>query len=360
MLKYKSYLDGVHRKVLHIDKSKYKWRLDQSERVSSYTDEFFNNFIKTLKDTDFICYPYVKELKKKIAKHDNIDGIHNIFLTPGSDQAIRTMFDLCVEPGSEVLSTNPCFPMYDVYSSLYQAKLTSVEYNENLEWSMSDMIKSITDKTSLVIVANPNNPIGDYKSRDELNELFIYTESKGIPVLVDEAYIQFLPNHYDKEASIREGFKFQNVVTCRTFSKALGGAGARIGYMITNRPFMEKIEKWRMMHEITGCSVKFGSYILDNYSEVQDYINRTNFEKYMLIDKLSEKYDVIGGHCNWIHVNDKDDNNFICSVLDRYPDVTYKAGVSIPHDERTNWLRLTIGPDLQNQKFMKEIIDGKD
>ena len=77
---------------------------------------------------------------------------------------------------------------------------------------------------------------------DELNELFIYTQSKGIPVLIDEAYIQFVPNHYDCDACITDGLKFQNVVFCRTFSKALGGAGARIGYIITNRPFMEKIE----------------------------------------------------------------------------------------------------------------------
>lgn len=356
MIKYKSHLDNIYRKDPHVDKSKYKWRLDQSERVSGYSDEFFNGFINTLKDTDFICYPYVKELKEKIAKHHNISGINNIFLTPGSDQAISTMFDLCVEPGSEVLTTNPCFPMYNVYSELYQAKLKSVDYNRNLEWSVNDMIKSITDKTSLIIIANPNNPIGDYKKPSELIDLFIYAQEKRIPVLVDEAYVQFVPSHY--ETCITKGFKFQNVVTCRTFSKALGGAGVRIGYMITNRPFMERIEKWRLMHEITGVAAKFGSYVLDNYSEVQSYVDSTNYEKQLLIEKLSKKYDVIGGHCNWIHVNDKNDNEFICSVLDKCEDVTYRAGVSVPYDERTNWLRLTIGPDLHKQEFMKEIMNG--
>ena len=54
----------------------------------------------------------------------------------------------------------------------------------------------------------------------------------------------------------------------------------------------------------------------------------------------------------------KNDNKFICSILDKYKDVTYRAGVSVPHDDRTNWLRLTIGPDLHKQKFMKEIINA--
>ena len=111
------------------------------------------------------------------------------------------------------------------------------------------------------------------------------------------------------------------------------------------------------MHEVTGIASKFGSYIMDNYSEVDNYIDSTNYEKHLLIEKLSKKYDVIGGHCNWIHINDKNDNEFICSVLDKYKDVTYKVGVSIPYDDRTNWLRLTIGPDLHKQEFMKEIIN---
>ena len=118
MIKYKTYLDNIHRKDPHVDKSKYKWRLDQSERVSGYSDDFFSNFIDTLKDTDFICYPYVKELKQKIAKHHNIDGINNIFLTPGSDVAIRTMFDLCVTTNSEVLTfskKSALYPTFDEY-----------------------------------------------------------------------------------------------------------------------------------------------------------------------------------------------------------------------------------------------------
>ena len=62
----------------------------------------------------------------------------------------------------------------------------------------------------------------------------------------------------------------------------------------------------------------------------------------------------IATHPKWsfVKINDKNDNEFICSVLDKYSDVVYKAGVSIPHDERVNWLRLTVGPGLHQQKFI--------
>ena len=358
MVKIKPHIAEVYRKDPHIDKSKYKWRLDQSERVSGYSNEFFNGFLSTLNDTDFICYPCVKSLKEKISQHHNIQGINNIFLTPGSDVAIRTMFDLCVEPGTEVVSTNPCFPMYGVYSQLYQAKLKSVKYNRNLKWSIKGMIDSISDKTSLIIIANPNNPIGDYKTPNELTELFIYTHEKGIPVLIDEAYVQFVPETFG--TCLTEGFKFQNVVVCRTFSKALGGAGARIGYMVTNKPFIDQIKKWRVMHEVTGPAVKFGCYILDNYHIVKEYIQKTNDEKNNLKTALEQKYDVIDSYCNWLHINDKTDNKFICSILDEYKDIIYKAETEIPYDSRKNWIRLTVGPGLYEQEFFNRIINTND
>ena len=102
MLKIKPHLNDVIRKNIYVDKSQYNWRLDQSERVSGYSSDFFNDFIKTLSDTDFICYPYLKEFKYTLAEHHDIKTIDNLFVTPGTDQCIKAMFDLCVTPGSEV------------------------------------------------------------------------------------------------------------------------------------------------------------------------------------------------------------------------------------------------------------------
>ena len=68
-------------------------------------------------------------------------------------------------------------------------------------------------------------------------------------------------------------------------------------------------------------------------------------------------YDVIGGHCNWVHINSEDDNKKLCEILDRCTDVTYKAGVKIPFDDRTNWLRMTVGPNLMETNFIKRALE---
>ena len=92
---------------------------------------------------------------------------------------------------------------------------------------------ALNENTSLVIIANPNNPIGDWVSNKKLRELFIKTQKMGIPVLIDEAYQEFV--EMDDESCLTMGFKFANVVCCRTFSKAKGAAGIRVGYMVSNK-----------------------------------------------------------------------------------------------------------------------------
>ena len=362
MIKYKKYLDDVVRYEVDKDKSQYEWRLDQSERITEFPKKFWDDWIDSIKQTDFITYPYVNQLKTRLSKHYGVKN-ENVFITPGSDIGIRTMFDVFVTPGSEVLSTFPCFPMYEVYSQLYQARFRQVPYEhgpdwpqtEGLYWPIDIMLDRINENTSLVIIANPNNPIGDFKPSYEMKEIFEKTQDMGIPVLIDEAYAEFVERQED--TCIKTGLLYDNVMTSRTFSKAKGAAGVRIGYVISNKFMIEKLMKFRMMHEITGPAAKFGIHILDNYDVVEDYVKATNESKAKLIEMFEPtEANVIGGDCNWIHLHDWLDNEFYTDILDKY-DISYKAGCTIPYDGRDNWLRLTVGPGLENTKFIKEMVN---
>ena len=175
-VKHKSYLNNVTRVEVDKDKSKFEWRLDQSERLVNFPDEFWDKFLSDLNQNDFICYPYVNKVKQKIAEHHNLQDTKNIFITPGTDVAIRTLFDVFVIPGSNVISTSPCFPMYDVYSKLYGAEIKKVEYNEKLTWSIDNLLELVDDRTSLIMIANPNNPLGDLIPKTKLVELFSITQ----------------------------------------------------------------------------------------------------------------------------------------------------------------------------------------
>tara|TARA_B100000287_G_scaffold171381_1_gene161607 strand:+ start:3492 stop:4568 length:1077 start_codon:yes stop_codon:yes gene_type:complete len=356
MVKYREHIDDVHRVEVDKNKSNYEWRLDQSERLIDFPKKFWDDFLGSINQNDFITYPYVYQLKHKLAEHHNFNNTNGIFLVPGSDLAIRTMFDVFVKPKSNVITTSPCFPMYEVYSKLYDSEFRQVPYEEDLTWSIDKLMDMLNDDTSLVIIANPNNPIGDWVPNMKLRDFFIKTQKMGIPVLMDEAYQEFV--NKDRESCLTMGFKFANVVCCRTFSKAKGGAGIRVGYMVSNKNMMNLISKFRIMHEITGPAAKFACHILDNYDIVEKYIEDTNMEKSLLVHEFKKAgYDVIGGHCNWIHINGEDDNQKLCEVLDEYPNVTYKAGAKIPFDNRKNWLRMTVGPNLRETDFIKRLLE---
>ena len=353
MLKVKKWLYDVERKESLIDKSKYKFRLDQSERVDEFSNEFFNGFLKTLNQTDFITYPYLHKLKNNIALYNNVD-IKNVFLTPGSDMAIKTMFEICVSSGSEVLSTIPSFPMYDVYCNIHNGTFKTVKYNKNLTYSINSLCKMVNDKTSLIILANPNSPIGDYKTEEELKPILELSNKLNIPLLIDEAYVEFSPGTLKDLV-----FKYNNVCVSRTFSKAWGAAGIRLGYLIGDEDIMNVINKCRIMYEVTGITAKFGCYLLENVNEVVNYRDSIIREKEILYDKLIESgFDVVSSHANWIHFNDNDNNQIATNILNDRKDISYKGYTEIPYDDRDNWIRLTIGQNLHKEDFMKEIING--
>ena len=353
MLKVKKWLYDVERKESLIDKSKYKFRLDQSERVDDFSNKFFNDFLKNIKQTDFITYPYLYELKNKIASHNDVN-VNNIFITPGSDMAIKTMFEICVTSDSEVLSTAPSFPMYSVYSSIHNGIFKTIQYDEDLTYSIDYLCSMVNDKTSLVILANPNSPIGDYKTEEELKPILELTNKLQIPLLIDEAYVEFSPGTLKHLV-----FKYNNVCVSRTFSKAWGAAGIRLGYLIGDKDIMNVINKCRIMYEVTGITAKFGCYLLENVNEIVNYRDSIIREKEILCDKLIESgFDVVSSHANWIHFNDNDNNQIATNILNDRKDISYKGCTEIPYDDRDNWIRLTIGQNLHKEDFMKEIING--
>lgn len=348
----KDWLQNVNRiHTVTEDKSKYFLRLDQNERIFEFGDRFFKDFLKTIKDTDIIAYPSSKEFLYKLSKYLGVYD-YNLYLSGGSDQIIKVMFETFVNSGDEVIVTDPCFPMYNVYCKLFNATQIKIKYNEKLEFNIQDIIYKITAKTSLIIIANPNSPIGDYHYKAEFKELLDATRLVGIPVLIDEAYVEYSPgtllnliNEYD------------NVAICRTFSKGMNAAGIRLGYLISNNYIIDLVSKWRHMHPINGIAARFGLYVLDNLSYINSYIHNTILSREEVVKQLKYVgYDVINSQGNWIHFNDRQDNKYVSEILNSYDNISSRDGCIIPYDNRKNWVRLTVGPNLDSYPFFKKIL----
>jgi len=342
----KPHLHKVKRIFDYTDKSEYDFILNQSERSQPIPQSYYTKFLRSLKQEDFAYYPNTKNFKEKICNFYNVKP-ENLFLSDGSDIGIKSIFETFTTCGN-IVTSEPSFPMYEVYSSLYNCQYKGIHYDKDTrQLSIEHMLKFVDDETQLIILANPNSPIGDYKTIDEIKPLL----DTGIPVLIDEAYIEFS----DKESFIKYIDDYPNLIITRTFSKAFGAAGCRVGMTFSNPHYIENISKFRQMYEISGVSMKYCEFLLDNHHIVEKYINDVVEERKKILT-LMKDFSILNSEANWIHFNTHDDNLKTKQILDKHK-VLVKYCKIHPYGKRENWCRITIQPGLSEQEFFKELLN---
>jgi len=340
----KDYLKQVVRKSYTEDKLSYDIVLDQSERFVNYDDKIFQSFLSTLTQHDFSLYPNTYSFNQTIAdfygvKNEEISGNF------GSDGCIKSIIDSFCKKDSEIIVPIPNFPMYEVYSNINQNKFIGVPLKEDLSTDIDEIINKVNKNTSLIILSNPTSPIGEYIQFDQIKRIL----DLGIPVLIDEAYIEFCEVGHSVIDKINE---YKNLLITRTFSKACGAAGVRFGCVISNKENIDLIFKLKPMFEMTGPSMKYVKFLIENYNIVESYIKETLEEKKNIISYLqSKKYKVIDSNSNWIHFNDDNQNNKLQDIF-KDNNILIRFG-DIPHSNLKNWCRLTIQPKLLKTKLFK-------
>ena len=342
----KSHLHKVERRIDYTDKSEYDFILNQSERSQPIPQSYYTKFIRSLTHEDFAYYPNTKNFKEKICNFYDVKT-ENLFLSDGSDIGIKSIFETFTTCGN-IVTSEPSFPMYQVYASLYNCQYKGIHYNlDLLELSIDKMLEFVDDDTDLIVLANPNSPIGDYKTIDEIKPLL----DTGIPVLIDEAYIEFSEN----ESFIKYIDDYPNLIITRTFSKGFGAAGCRVGMTFSNPHYIENISKFRQKYEITGVSMKYCEFLLDNYHIVERYINDVIKERKKVLT-LMKNFNILDSEANWIHFNTHDDNLKTKQILEKHK-VLVKYCKVHPYGARENWCRMTIQPNITEQDFFKELIN---
>ena len=131
-----------------------------------------------------------------------------------------------------------------------------VEYPNTTTFSLESLMETVNDKTRLVVIANPNSPIGDYKTIDEVREVCKFLNDKGIIFLIDEAYVDFSPG-----TMLPLIYEYENIVISRTFSKAFGAAGIRVGYLLGSKKLISMVTKAQLTYPLSGASVKFALFL---------------------------------------------------------------------------------------------------
>jgi len=168
-------------------------------------------------------YPEREPVEAMVAEHLGLEPAQ-VALTNGVDEAIHVLFETFLEAGDELLLPVPTYTMYEVYASATDASVVTVLAADDLQFPFDRLLGAITPRTKVIAIANPNSPSGSAATRAQLIE--IAERAPHAVILVDEAYF-----HFHGETVIDLAGELPNLVVARTFSKAYGLAGLRLGLL---------------------------------------------------------------------------------------------------------------------------------
>ena len=168
-------------------------------------------------------YPEREPVEAIVAAHLGLAPAQ-IALTNGVDEAIHVLFEAFLEEGDELLLPVPTYTMYEIYASATDARVVSVQAADDLAFPFERLLAAITPRTKIIAIANPNSPSGSAATRAQLLEFA--ARAPHAVLLVDEAYF-----HFHGETVIDLIGTVPNLIVARTFSKAYGLAGLRLGLL---------------------------------------------------------------------------------------------------------------------------------
>jgi histidinol-phosphate aminotransferase len=168
-------------------------------------------------------YPEREPTEARVAAHLGL-AANQVALTNGVDEAIHVLFETFLEADEELLLPVPTYTMYEVYASATDAKVITVQAAEDMQFPFDRLLAALTPRTKIIAIANPNSPSGTAATREQL--LALARRAPQAVLFVDEAYF-----HFFGEAVMDLVGSLPNLVVARTFSKAYGLAGLRIGVL---------------------------------------------------------------------------------------------------------------------------------
>ena len=291
------------------------------------------------------------ELRKKLGEAAGLTADH-VVLGNGSTDAINFVAHTFISPGDEALISVPTFPMYEARVRVAGGTVVSVPMTRHFYWDMDAILKAVTSKTKLIFICSPNNPTGNQIAEADLLRIL----ELGIPTFFDEAYYE-LENHVVTRAPLIK--QYPHMLVNRTFSKAYGLAGFRIGYVFCDPKLAIHFNKVRFPWNVSLIALAAALAGLDDAQDQEQ--KRQNVIKGR--EYIYEEINKMPGLRAY-----PSEGNFVlidASVLEKESleirDHMAGKGIFIRpmsgHNMSKGFIRITVGTPEQNHLFIKVFHD---
>src|SRR3954465_1462711 len=280
-------------------------------------------------------------LKNKLALRDN-QAEGSVILGAGSTELIDLVIRHVVGPGEEVLLSVPTFSMYEARTRTVGGIPVLVPMTEDHDHDLSGLIRGVTERTKLVFLCTPNNPTGGRISESDMRRLL----RLGLPTVIDEAYHEFS----EGESFTRLLEEFPNAIVLRTFSKAFGLAGIRLGYALAHPAVVRLLSRVKVPWNIPAITLAAASAALDDAAEFDARISELRVAREELVDRLAriEGLMPVPSEGNFVLI----DVSSTGQTAERLVEAMLKDGVLIRslsvHHAKRSYVRVTVGTREQN------------
>jgi histidinol-phosphate aminotransferase len=292
-------------------------------------------------------------VRSKIAEINGLDGPENVIIGNGSSEVFDMIFRCFLEPGQQVIQHTPCFGIYKLRCNMLGGNLVSVPmvYRDRLlHFGPDAILDAVTEETKIIVVANPNNPTGNFMDVDS----FVRIAETGIPFVVDEAYVEFAGLQRSQVGLTK---KYTNVIITRTLSKAYGLAGLRFGYALGDKDVIGQISAALLPWNVGTIPMWAALAALEDTEGLQQRVEFNNHEVKFIQESLRDipGLNIFASHGNYILFDGgpagKKGKDMVAYALE-------KGLIFRPQSEMygsDGFFRLTIGTQEENRIAVKTI-----
>jgi histidinol-phosphate aminotransferase len=275
-------------------------------------------------------------------------GVDQVAIGTGSSGLLQQFVSAYVDPGDEVLFPWRSFEAYPIFTNLAGGESVMVPLAEDLSYDRDGLAAAVTDRTKLLFLATPNNPTGVATSTDELGDI-IDRVPDDVIVVVDEAYREFVdPGFGDPVRELVP--RFANVVVTRTFSKAHGLAGLRLGYAIGDPGVIATVDKTLLPFAVNSLAQTAALAAIEHESEIAERVKGILAERQRIETELSAAGWKLPEHQgNFVWLRTGDDTDDVGLGLER-------RGVVV-RPFSGDGVRVTVGTPAENDRFLAALAE---
>ncbi len=323
-------------------------KLDSNENKVLVKRISTNYAIQSAKKIDLREYPS-EELEifyDKLQKYCNIDKKY-LAVGNGSDQIIDLILSV-IGKDRDIITYMPTFTYVTNRCQLYNIKVNTIPLNiKDNSLDKKRFIKT-AENSDIIYICSPNNPTGNQFNEYDIKDIIDNLKNKLI--ILDEAYVEF-----GKYSMSKYVIDLENVVILRTFSKAFGLAGARIGYLIANEKFAGIFKKTiQSPYPVNSISLSIASKILTKSKYINQVVEEIKIERNQLYRKIKDikSIKVYQSDANFIFIQAENQYEWLLKELKKEKMIVKEFGNI---GQRRGCLRYTIGTKEMNEKFSKII-----